>query len=186
MEEKKQKNRTQFVATLAKVLAVFLVMSTLVACKSKEEPKEEEAAEKSTGSLIAVPNTATMTDIPEDQTLSGAGPSGNLFLVATPSPNPIPFQELVEFEVRVYEDAEHTKLAEGVKLDQVRPMMPAHGHGMKTKPEIEKVEDGVFRVHGMQFHMQGDGDDGAWTIDFLLRDAGQLEVIPFDLQCCRP
>jgi len=38
----------------------------------------------------------------------------------------------------------------------------------------------------MQFHMQGDGDDGAWTIDFLLRDAGQLEVIPFDLQCCRP
>lgn len=34
--------------------------------------------------------------------------------------------------------------------------MPAHGHGMNTKPRVTKVEDGKWKVEGLLFHMPGD------------------------------
>lgn len=174
--------RTLRVATL---WALFLLTGALLACEPKSSAPESGVA-NAPGPQAAADEVEDYTaKIPEDQTLTGATPSGELFVVATPNINPIPFQQLVEFEVRVYTDADRTTLATEVALDQVRPLMPAHKHGMKNKPEIEKVADGVFRVHGLRFHMQGPGEDGYWTLSFLLRNGAALEEVTFDIQCCR-
>lgn len=178
------KNWAPAVATLAKILLVLLLSSAMLACKANSD-SDNATKGNEPGPEAQVSATKNSAEIPADQTLSGGTPSGDLFVVATPTPNPIPFQKFVEFDVRVYQDAEHTQLAEGVELDQVRPMMPAHGHGMKTKPEIEKTADGVFRVHGLKFHMKGEGKDGYWTLEFLLRTNSGVEMATFDIQCCR-
>ena len=34
--------------------------------------------------------------------------------------------------------------------------MPAHQHGMNTKPELTDKGDGKYKVDGMLFHMSGD------------------------------
>lgn len=34
--------------------------------------------------------------------------------------------------------------------------MPAHGHGMVTKPQTVRVDEGRYRVDGMLLHMPGD------------------------------
>lgn len=168
---------------LAKALAVLLLSAAALACEPKSSGEATRA--NAPGPQAQAGALDYAAEIPEDQTLKGATPSGELFVVATPSINPIPFQKLVEFEVRVFTDAAHTTPAKDVALDQVRPMMPAHNHGMKTLPEIEKTGDGVFRVHGMKFHMQGAGEDGYWTLSFLLRNGDVIEEVTFDLQCCR-
>lgn len=43
--------------------------------------------------------------------------------------------------------------------------MPQHGHGMVTKPKIEKVSALKYRVKGVRLHMPGD-----WVLEFLIRD----------------
>lgn len=183
MRQNKRSIGTPSPATLLKTFALLLIASAALACEPKSATSEAEKANAPAPEAESVVDYAA--EIPEDQTLEGATPSGNLFVVATPDQNPIPFQKLVEYEVRVFKDAEHTQPAEDVELDQVRPLMPAHRHGMKTQTEIEKVGDGVFRVHGLKFHMKGEGEDGHWTLSFLLRDGSDLEEITFDIQCCR-
>lgn len=184
MRQNKQITRTPSIATLAKIFALLLIASAALACEPKTSSTEADQA-NAPGPEAEASVVDYAAEIPEDQTLKGATPSGNLFVVATPSINPVPFQKLVEYEVRVFEDAEHTKPAKDVELDQVRPLMPAHRHGMKTKTEIEKTGDGVFRVHGLKFHMKGEGEDGHWTLSFLLRNGAELEEVTFDIQCCR-
>jgi len=170
---------------VATIWAILLLAAFVLACEPKSSPPESHIGNAPGPEAAASAVEDYAAKIPEDQTLSGATPSGDLFIVATPSINPIPFQKLVEFEVRVFTDAAHTTPATEVSLDQVRPMMPAHKHGMKNKPEIEKTADGVFRVHGLRFHMQGAGEDGYWTLSFLLRNGAALEEVTFDIQCCR-
>lgn len=41
--------------------------------------------------------------------------------------------------------------------------MPAHNHGMITKPVVKKVSDSEFTVEGVKLHMTG-----AWILDFKL------------------
>ncbi|MGI9245008.1 MAG: FixH family protein [Verrucomicrobiales bacterium] len=53
--------------------------------------------------------------------------------------------------------------------------MPAHRHGMNTKPEVSPLdEEGEFRVEGMLFHMGGD-----WVISVEVTRAGSTEIASF-------
>jgi hypothetical protein len=128
----------------------------------------------------------TPSEIPSDQTTSGATRRGTYHVVVEPEPNPIPFQQLFEATVRVYESESQTTLVDGATLDQVRAVMPAHEHGMKTKPTWKQVEPGVFRVRGMKFHMQGAGQDGLWVVHVLVNGPDGVDEASFDVHCCRP
>ncbi|MGK0185873.1 MAG: hypothetical protein ACI9R3_001656 [Verrucomicrobiales bacterium] len=48
--------------------------------------------------------------------------------------------------------------------------MPAHQHGMNTKPEIFPAGDSQYRVEGMAFHMSGD-----WVITVDVTREGTTE-----------
>lgn len=79
----------------------------------------------------------------------------------TSIPDPIPLNEVFELRVEVRE-RNKTMLATGLSLD-VDAGMPAHNHGMFTRPEIEQLDDGSFRVTAMLFHMPGE-----WRITFVV------------------
>lgn len=52
--------------------------------------------------------------------------------------------------------------------------MPAHGHGMNTKPESSMIEGGGHRAEGMLFHMGGD-----WVITVDVMRDGKTERATF-------
>lgn len=118
-----------------------------------------------------------------DQSWTGTTESGRFRVSVTPEPNPIPFQQLFELRVEVT-GPDAGEPAESVRLDQVRARMPAHDHGMKTSPEIEREGAGDFRVRGMKFHMRGDGEDGRWVFELILRSDSAVDRAEFDVQCC--
>lgn len=180
-------------------ICLLLVAALAMGCEKKQEaektdekaPATEQAKEQGQKADEAADQEkpedegASQTDIPEDQTMKGKSEGGNFYVVVTPEPNPIPFQELFTLDVKVYESDKAEKLVEGVSVDQVRVTMPAHGHGMKTEPKVTKNEDGSFTVEGMKFHMQGEGDDGLWVVETVLNEDGTIDQAKFDVQCCR-
>ena len=52
--------------------------------------------------------------------------------------------------------------------------MPAHRHGMNTKPELFEQGDLSYRVEGMLFHMKGD-----WVISVEVSGDGSTERAEF-------
>lgn len=124
--------------------------------------------------------------IPDDQTRTGFSNNRLYRLEVAPEPNPIPFQELFELRIEIYGGGNPEKIAEEARIDDLRAVMPAHDHGMKTAPRIERVAPGTFRAHGMRFHMQGADEDGRWVLELVIRGSRGVDRAEFDLQCCRP
>lgn len=56
------------------------------------------------------------------------------------------------------------------RLYYVDAIMPAHGHGMNYRPEVEDRGEGRYRITGMLFHMQG-----AWRLRFDVETAAGAE-----------
>lgn len=55
--------------------------------------------------------------------------------------------------------------------------MPAHNHGLPTKPRVtENLGDGNYRVEGLRFHM-----GGAWQVTFTIEAGGNVDTVSFDL-----
>jgi hypothetical protein len=52
--------------------------------------------------------------------------------------------------------------------------MPAHRHGMNTRPEISEISVGSYRVEGMLFHMGGD-----WVISVDVTSGDKTEHAAF-------
>jgi hypothetical protein len=122
---------------------------------------------------------------PNDQSRSGLTDQGRLWVELVPVPNPIPFNKIFEMKVVVRDAAKRDQPAQGVSLDDVRITMPAHGHGMKVKHEIlDGAQPGEFLLKGLQFHMNGEGDNGLWAVELILQAQGQIDRVSFDLQCC--
>ncbi len=55
--------------------------------------------------------------------------------------------------------------------------MPAHHHGMMTKPETAQLVPGQFRTQGMRLHMQGH-----WVFSVQVREGDQSDSfeLPFE------
>lgn len=165
---------------------MLALVVALVGCDSSSDAEDESGEEaQAAGEASDDGPGIEQADIPDDQTMSGESEGGDFYIVITPEPNPIPFQELFELDVQVYEDADRESPAEGVELDQLRAEMPAHDHGMNNEPTIEKTGEGEFLVEGMRFHMQGDGEDGHWVVEAVLNQNGTIDRAKFDVQCCR-
>lgn len=56
------------------------------------------------------------------------------------------------------------------RLYYVDAIMPAHGHGMNYRPEIEDQGEGHYRITGLLFHMQG-----GWQLRFDVETAAGAE-----------
>lgn len=82
-------------------------------------------------------------------------------------PDPIPFNRPFELEVRLTDGADPSRALADAPLS-VQALMPGHGHGMLRATRTTHVGDGLYRVEGMLFHMEG-----AWEVLFEVRsDAG--------------
>ncbi len=56
--------------------------------------------------------------------------------------------------------------------------MPAHDHGLPTRPRITgRSADGRYVLDGVRFHMRG-----AWEIQVLIRAAGTTDVVGVELE----
>ncbi|MFB6264559.1 MAG: hypothetical protein ABEL76_13185 [Bradymonadaceae bacterium] len=117
--------------------------------------------------------------------MSGTTERGRYYLEVTPDPNPVPFQEFVTIRVRVHAADDRDSPLEGAELNQFRARMPAHDHGLKTDPTVERIGPGEFVLKGVRFHMRGRGEDGHWTLEFVVDGPRGLDTATFDLQCCR-
>ncbi|MGI9303222.1 MAG: hypothetical protein ACR2RB_11010 [Gammaproteobacteria bacterium] len=134
-------------------------------------------------SLLFHIGAASAEPIRQNPHLQGITKNGRYFVRVEPEPPVIPFQELFELKVTVYDGDDHSKRLDDVELARVDAIMTAHGHGMTTQSEVTKDADGAFRVRGMKFHMQGDGEDGLWVIRLLVR--GELDdTAELNVQCC--
>lgn len=98
---------------------------------------------------------------------------GGLYIVRySPDVDPVPNAILFGLDVLV-ETAEGE--ASDVTALEFDATMPAHAHGMQTRPEVESLGNGRFRVEGLKFHMRGRWEmrfniDGAAGADFAVAE----------------
>lgn len=102
---------------------------------------------------------------------------GSYWVALTPDPEVLPVHDLFRLHIKVYEEESRTRPAERVTL-RVSADMPAHGHGMNTRPEVAAEPDGGWLVEGMLFHMLG-----FWEIYVDVERGGVTEraVFPEDV-----
>jgi len=89
-----------------------------------------------------------------------SGPGGSFVIRWATSPAPLPLNEPFELNVDVIVRADIVDDGNPVWLD-VDARMPAHAHGMNTRPKVQDLGGGRFVVKGLLFHMAG-----AWQIRF--------------------
>jgi hypothetical protein len=142
-----------------------LCMLVALACDTTKPPPKEPAQ-----------------PVPPPSKLAGMTAQKKFFVEVSPTPTPIPFQQLFALDVQI-SGADKQPL-EGASIDDVRAIMPAHNHGMNVKPEVTAQGGGKFRVEGMRFHMRGDGDDGLWVLELVINHQGTIDQTAFEVQCC--
>lgn len=119
-----------------------------------------------------------------DESREKATQAGNFFVSYTPTPDPIPFNELFELQVDVWEsDAKETRVSDA-EVD-IEVTMPAHGHGMNTEPSVTSQEDGSFLVEGMKFHMQSNSAAERWELAVTVDQNGTSDTAVFEVMCCQ-
>lgn len=80
---------------------------------------------------------------------------GSFEVQFTPEPDPIPMNELFSLSVQVKPLAGEAIAREQALTLSADAGMPAHGHGMNTRPKVTPLGGGLYRVDGMLFHMPG-------------------------------
>lgn len=120
------------------VATVFICALLLTACSSERSPEQVAPSAVDPYHLLSKGGTYAI----EWKTI----------------PAPIPLNNYFEMDVLVSQPLK--SLNHDVKLE-VNAGMLAHDHGMYTKPIVEKLKRGHFRVRGMLFHMAGE-----WQITF--------------------
>jgi hypothetical protein len=112
-----------------------------------------------TVAALAVPQVEADSN---NHTSSVKSNSGNYIVEYRTDPSPIPINEMFELRVNVRERLKRAP-AKYVTLD-VDAGMSVHNHGMNTKPVVERMPNGIFRVHGLLFHMVG-----TWEMTFTVK-----------------
>lgn len=70
-------------------------------------------------------------------------------LALSPSPAPIPVSEPFELKLEICDAPDGTEV---IRFDA---RMPAHGHGMTYRPELESVGGGTYVARNVLLHMPG-------------------------------
>ena len=115
---------------------------------------------------------------PMDMTRAGITDGGSFHVTWVPAPDPIPYNDYFSLEIQVRDADTGASLTEALSVD-VDAQMPAHGHGMNTKPVTSELGDGLFFTEGMVLHMEG-----AWELTIDVGLDGVVETARFDVECC--
>lgn len=116
------------------------------------------------------------------QVQSRTSERGVYYLHVEPKPNPIPYNELFELVVEVYDDRDRTVLLRDLEI-AVHVTMPLHDHGMTTQPSVTERTDGSYLVEGMKFHMRSEAPDEIWRVVMVV-DGDQTDRADFEFNCC--
>ena len=96
---------------------------------------------------------------------------GNYTVVFTPSPDPIPMNQLFDLMITIV-----PKAAAAAPKVEVDARMPAHGHGMNRVPKVTRLTEGTVKAEGMLFHMPGH-----WELYVDITHGGVTERAQFDV-----
>ena len=99
---------------------------------------------------------------------------GSFDITLTSKPRVIPLNELFELTIEV-RPAKSVKDPNPIWIS-VNATMPAHQHGMNTRPRIEDLGKGKFVVRGLLFHMAGE-----WEVAIDVAKGGVREYIKTSL-----
>jgi hypothetical protein len=136
------------------LVTVFAWVLLLTACTSERSPDQ------------AAPSAANPYHL-----LS----KGGIYAIEWKSiPAPIPLNGYFDLDVLVSQPLK--PLNYDVSLE-INAGMLAHDHGMHTRPIIETIERGHFRVRGMLFHMPGE-----WHITFRVARGEMIELAGVDIR----
>lgn len=128
-----------------------------------------------TPSPTAAPATATPpTTVGQRITTSG----GAYVLSVSPVAGAIPANELFAMQVTVFDAGGSGSIVRNVQL-AVDATMPAHHHGMNTRPKVAQNPDGSFLVTGVLLHMSGDWE---LTFDITAKGVTQRAMMPVTLE----
>jgi hypothetical protein len=107
--------------------------------------------------------------------LAAAAPSGAIvsqhgsFRAVITKPSPVPVEQLHSWKVRLTTKGGralvHAKI--GIWGD-----MPAHGHGMPTRPRARELGGGRYSLDGMKFQMPG-----AWVVELRVASGKLRDVV---------
>lgn len=87
---------------------------------------------------------------------------------------PIPINKLHSWKLKVRTPQGEPVTGATIRVDGD---MPAHGHGLPTKPEVAReIGAGVYLVEGMKFNMPGQ-----WTVEFDIAANGKQDAAAFTL-----
>ena len=100
-------------------------------------------------------NTAYAADVAPANTLTQhlISDGGSFDITLASTPRTIPLNEMFELTIDVH-PAKTVKDPNPVWVSVIATM-PAHQHGMNTRPRVEDLGKGRFVVRGMLFHMAG-------------------------------
>jgi YtkA-like protein len=101
---------------------------------------------------------------------------GGFYVVYSPTPDPVPLNQLFRLELTVSEGVDRSQSAADAEV-LVRGWMPEHEHGMNLVPEVHPLGGGRFSVEGMLFHMPG-----RWQLIVEVRRHGAAEQATFEIQ----
>jgi hypothetical protein len=118
--------------------------------------------------LILAAGCGDSTRNPRDVRSNG----GNYTVVFTPSPDPVPMNQLFDLMITI---APKSGAAPPAKVE-VDARMPAHGHGMNRVPKVTRVTEGTVKAEGMLFHMPGH-----WELYVDITHGGVTERAQFDI-----
>ncbi len=93
----------------------------------------------------------------------------------TSEPEAIPIGQMISWKLHILTaDGEPVTDA---KID-IEGGMPAHGHGLPTKPQVTKnLGQGTYLIEGLKFSMPGE-----WVITFTISSGGKSDSVTFPLQ----
>ena len=111
----------------------------------------------------------------EGGALEGLSQSKRFRVTLTPSPDPPPMNTIFAMEAKVIDRKGDAPLT-GAKV-KVDATMPAHRHGMMTRPTHKEVGEGVYRSEGMKLHMPG---EWVYRVDIETKDGEDHVLIPYN------
>lgn len=128
--------------------------------------------------LVLACTTANTDDTGWSEATEATTDGGSFYVMYSPDPSPIPFNEPFQLIAMVHDGADHAVMFTDAELE-VAATMPAHGHGMNTVPTVTRDESGMYTVDGMLFHMRG-----WWQLDFTATREGTSETATMYVNCC--
>lgn len=131
--------------------------------------------------------TACTTTTPEDsgdtaepyvEQVAATSDGGSFYVMYSPTPAPIPFNEPFTMYWMVHDGLDHDTMFEDAELT-LDALMIEHGHGMNTIPTITRDDVGGFDVEGMLFHMRG-----WWQLEATVTRGDTVETALLYVNCC--